>query len=75
MEDISDQDYMHAKRVLKDFEIKNVDEYHHCILKVIHYFWLMFLKTLEKLFKSLSVRSFKISFSSKISMTSSFKKD
>ena len=28
MEDIIDTDYAHAKRVSKDFEIKNVGEYH-----------------------------------------------
>ena len=28
MEDITDVDYAHAKRVCKDFEIKNVGEYH-----------------------------------------------
>ena len=28
MEDITDTDYMHAKRVSKDFEIKNLGEYH-----------------------------------------------
>ena len=28
MEDITDADYVHAKRVCKDFEIKNVGEYH-----------------------------------------------
>ena len=28
MEDITDVDYTHAKRVCKDFEIKNVGEYH-----------------------------------------------
>ena len=27
-EDITDGDYMHAKRVCKDFEIKNLGEYH-----------------------------------------------
>ena len=45
MEDITNGDYMHSKRVCKDFEMKNIMI---CILKVIHYFWLMFLKTLEK---------------------------
>ena len=28
MEDITDADYAHAKRVCKDFEIKNLVEYH-----------------------------------------------
>ena len=27
MEDITDADYVHAKRVCKDFEIKNIGEY------------------------------------------------
>ena len=38
---------MQAKKVCKDFEIKNVGEYMVGILKVIHYLWL-FLKTSEK---------------------------
>ena len=33
MEDITDTDYMHAKRVRKDFEIKNLDKYHDLYLK------------------------------------------
>ena len=44
MEDITDADYMHAKRVCKDFEIKNLGEYH----DLYRYFWLMFSKTSEK---------------------------
>ena len=28
MEYITDADYAHAKRVCKDFEIKNLEEYH-----------------------------------------------
>ena len=28
LEDITDADYVHAKRVCKDFEIKNLGEYH-----------------------------------------------
>ena len=33
MEDVTDEDYMHGKRVCKDFEIKNVGEYHDFYLK------------------------------------------
>ena len=32
-EDITDGDYMHGKGVRKDFEIKNLGEYHHLCLK------------------------------------------
>ena len=33
MEDITDANYMHAKRVFKDFEIKDLGEYHDLYLK------------------------------------------
>ena len=33
MEDITDADYIHAKRVCKDFEIKTLDKYHDLYLK------------------------------------------
>ena len=33
MEEITDADYMHAKRVCKDFEIKNVGGYRDLYLK------------------------------------------
>ena len=33
MEDITDADYMHAKRVCKDFEIKSLGEYHDLYFK------------------------------------------
>ena len=33
MEDITDADYMHAKRVCKGFEIKNLGDYHDLYLK------------------------------------------
>ena len=47
MEDITDPDYMYAKKVCKDFEIKNSGEYHDLYLKNIYYFGLMFLKILQ----------------------------
>ena len=36
------------KKSFKDFEIKNLGKHQDLYLKVIHYFWLMFLKRLEK---------------------------
>ena len=33
MEDIIDAEYMHAKRVCKEFEIKTLGEYHNLYLK------------------------------------------
>ena len=33
MEDIADADYMHAKRISKDFEIKKLGQYHDLYLK------------------------------------------
>ena len=34
LEDITDADYIHAKRVCEDFEIKNSGEYHDLYLKI-----------------------------------------
>ena len=56
VEDVTDANYMHAKRVCKDFEIKkDLVNITICILKVIHYFWVMFLKTLEKCVKKFMI--------------------
>ena len=33
MQDITDADYMHAKRICKDFEIQKLSEYHDLYLK------------------------------------------
>ena len=46
MDDITDADYMLAKRICKDFKIKKLGKYHD--LYLIHYIWLMFSKTSEK---------------------------
>ena len=47
MEDITDADCAHRKRVCKDFERKISENIMICIFKVIHYFKLMCLRTLE----------------------------
>ena len=74
MEDITDAEWMHAKRVFKDFEIKNLGGYHDLFLKSDT---LLLFDVFEKCVKNLSFRSCKISFSSWIkssfkSMKSSF---
>ena len=38
MEDINDAHYTHAKRVCKDFEIKNLGEYCYLLFKAIYYY-------------------------------------
>ena len=50
MKDITDTDYIHAKRNFSYFKTKNLGEIIICILNVIHYFWLIFSKTSEKCF-------------------------
>ena len=45
---ITNTDYMHAKRDCKYFEITNLGEFMICILRVIHYFQLIFSRTSEK---------------------------
>ena len=51
MEDITVADYMYAKRVCKDFEMKNVGEFHDFYLKSnVLLLVMMFSKTSEKYF-------------------------
>ena len=38
MEDITDANYMQIARVFKDFETKNVGEYHDLYLKELHHY-------------------------------------
>ena len=71
IEDITDVDYVHAKGVSKDFEIKNLDEYHNLQLKSDT----LILKTLEKCAYNLSITPSKFSLSPRISLTRCFKKD
>ena len=48
MEDITDAEHMHAKRVCKDFEVKSSGEYLDLYFKNDTRLLLMFLKILEK---------------------------
>ena len=47
MEDITDADHTHTKRVCEDFEIKNQENIMTCMFKAIRYCQLMYLRTLE----------------------------
>ena len=49
MEDITDADYMHAKRVCKDFEIKSLGEYHDLYLQSDTLFSIDGFKTSKKM--------------------------
>ena len=47
MEDFTDADYRHGEKVFKNFENINLADYHDLyVQKVIHYYLLMYLKTL-----------------------------
>ena len=81
MDDITDAVYMYVKRAGKDFEIKALGEYRDLYLCILLYLYLdsllltNVLGTLENVLRILLIRSCKISFSSRISSVSSFKKD
>ena len=73
MEDITDAYYIHAKKVCKDFGIKKLGEDHDLYLKS-HKLLLADVLKNKNVFKNLSFRSCKISFSFWISMVRSLKK-
>ena len=47
LEDIIDEDYIHAQKVFEEFKLKNLGEYHDYMFKVIHYCLQMYLEILE----------------------------
>ena len=47
MEDITDADYAHTKRVCKNFKMKNWGNVMICIFKSMHYCYLMYLRTFK----------------------------
>ena len=61
MEDIADTDYVHAKRVCKEYEIKNLGKYHDSYLKSDTLLLADVFKNFRKVCKNLSFRSCKIS--------------
>ena len=74
MEDITDADYVHTKRVCKDFEIKNLGEYHDLYVQSDT----LLLADVFENFRNMCLEIYepaKNFFQPQISMTSSFKKD
>ena len=45
---ISDVDYTHAKNVWKTFHMQTMGDYHDLYLKLMFFYLLMYLKTLER---------------------------
>ena len=76
IEDINDADYIHSKRVCKDFNIKDLGEYHDLYLKSDTLFLTDVFETFRNIRLKIYDKDFvKFLFSSCISMASSFEKD
>ena len=73
MEDITDADYKHPKRVCKAFEVSNLAKYHDLYLKSDTLLLAYIFENIRKM--GLEIRPCKIYFSSRISLASSFEKD
>ena len=76
MEDITDADYAHTKRVFKDFETKNLEEYHDLCVESDT---LLLADAVEK-FRNMRLEIYKLDPAkflsvARISMASNFKKD
>ena len=75
MEDITDADFALAKRVCKDFKIRNIGEYHDLHVQSNTLLLADVFENLEICVLKYTTWPCKISFSSRISMASSFRKD
>ena len=76
MEDITDADYAHTKRVFKDFKTKNLEEYHDLCVESDT---LLLADAVEK-FRNMCLEIYKLDPAkflsvARISMASNFKKD
>ena len=56
MEDVTDADYPHAEKVCKDFEIKNLEEYHDLYLQSD----VLFLADVFENFRNMCIKIYKI---------------
>ena len=75
MEHITDEDYAHAKRVCKDFEIKNLGEYYDFYVQSDTFLLTGVFENLKYCLEIYEAWTFRTSFSSWITMASSFKND
>ena len=74
MEDITDADYTHAKRVCKDIKIKTENTMT-CMFKTIHYCQQMYSRTFEICFSKYMNLILLVSYCTRICMSSSLKND
>ena len=76
MENITDTDYMHAKRCCNGFEIKNLGEYHDLYLKSDELLLADVFENFRKIYlKMYQLDPAKYFFQLQISMSNGFKKD
>ena len=76
MEDTTDADYMHAKKVRKDFEIENLGEYQNLYLKSdTLLLGSCFQKLQKNIFKYLSFRSCKFISAPGLAQQAAYKKE
>ena len=50
MEDITDIDYKHAKRVFREFKINNLNDYHDLYVKILEMNVLKYMSLIQSIF-------------------------